>query len=418
MKKLSKIVLSLVACATLANAGSFYDTKAQFEPKKDRSEFDKVEMSFNTNLTFNFQGLSETNQKLQNGLSLPTADLDINAKLMKGFNVKLETMLSSHNHHDTYVKGGYASIDSLDFVAPGFLAGFMDQATIKVGVNEINFGDDQYRRSDNADVFKNVFVSNMAVQSYLQAGFVEVLYRLPSLNSFIVAGITNGQVNPDDTKDNGSGSDAYSLYTKLGFDKQINDNLRIRLTESIFYVDGTLKSQLYGGDKAGGVATNTSGGNYGTRWTNPLEDYDKLTVSKTNLFIKAGKTEIFALYEFAKGEGFTSHANTVTRNTATGAEGVFIGDIELKHYAIDLTQRFGKNDKYYVAGRYENAKTKMANDSVDDKLTQIQVAAGMYFSNTAMAKIEYFKQNRDNFGIGAGADTKIEGFMISTALSF
>lgn len=414
MKKLSKIVLSLVACATLANAGSFYDTKAQFEPKKDRSEFDKVEVKFNVDLTFNYQGLSETNQKLQNGLSLPTANLDINAKLMKGFNVKLETMLSSHNHHETFVKGGYASIDNLDFIAPGFLGNFMDQATIKVGVNDINFGDDQYRRSDNADVFNNVFVSNMAVQSYMQAGFVEVLYRLPSLNSFVVAGITNGQVNPDDTKDNGSGSDAYSLYTKLGFDKQINDNLRIRLTESIFYVDGTLKSGLYGGDKAGGVATNTSGGNYGTRWTNPLEDYDKLTVSKTNLFIKAGKIEVFALFEVADGEGYTSHAYGTTR--ATG--GTLIGDIKMKHYAIDLTQRFGKNDKYYLAGRYENAKTKMANDSVDDKLTQIQLAAGMYFSNTAMAKIEYFKQNRDNFGIGAGTDTKIEGFMISTALSF
>jgi len=119
---------------------------------------------------------------------------------MKGFNVKLETMLSSHHHNETYVKGGYASIDSLDFVTPGFAQGFMDQATIRIGVDDIDFGDAHFRRTDNADVMRNPFVMNLAVESYMQAGFLELIYRVPAASAFVVAGITNGQVNPDDVK--------------------------------------------------------------------------------------------------------------------------------------------------------------------------------------------------------------------------
>ncbi len=151
MKKFAVVLLSTVVCATLASAQKFENT---FEAPKDTSAFKgKPEVSFNTDLTFNYQGLSQefdvaaaTDEIiLQQGLSLPQANFDINAKVMSGFNVKLETMLSSHHHNETYVKGGYATIDNLDFIAPGFASDFMKNTTIKVGVDDINFGDDHFR---------------------------------------------------------------------------------------------------------------------------------------------------------------------------------------------------------------------------------------------------------------------------------
>ncbi|MDD3344436.1 MAG: hypothetical protein PHR87_12780 [Sulfurospirillaceae bacterium] len=102
MKKIAIVLLSTVVCGTLASA----KIVQQFEPEKDTSHFNgKPEVSLETNLVFNYQGLSQTYQNvgmaaqkdgLQAGLTLPSADFDINAKVMSGFNVKLETMLSSH----------------------------------------------------------------------------------------------------------------------------------------------------------------------------------------------------------------------------------------------------------------------------------------------------------------------------------
>jgi hypothetical protein len=185
MKKIAVVLLSTVVCGTLASA----KIVQQFEPEKDTSAFKgKPEVSFSTDLSFYFQGLSQdytavtipattasttvvngknyttatgapNANEVESGLILPTANFDIYAKVMSGFNVKLQTMLASHHHNDTYVKGGYATIDNLDFVAPGFLSDIMRNTTIKIGVNDINYGDDQFRRTDNANVMRNPFIT-------------------------------------------------------------------------------------------------------------------------------------------------------------------------------------------------------------------------------------------------------------------
>jgi hypothetical protein len=412
MKRISQTLLGLAVCIPPAYAGSHGG--ATFEPPKDRSGFDKIELGYSVDLTFTYQGLSHeftpsdvntTAQAIQPGLILPTADLEINAKVLKGFNVKLETMLSSHHHNETYVKGGYASIDSLDFVAPGFASGFMEQATLKIGVDDINFGDAHFRRTDNAGVFENPFVMNLAVESYMQAGFVELMYRWPQLHAFGIAGITNGQVNPDDVKER-DGSDAYSYYAKLGYDAPLSDALRLRVTESLFYVRDTSKNSLYLGDKAGNVAreifnntTTTAGNDFGAGWK-AISGYRDLTVSMTNLFASYLDTEFFGLLEIADG-------------TDSGD-----GSMELLHYAVDAVQRFGADNRFYAAARYENAKTALDSDPSDDSLTQFQLALGWFLSETAMAKFEYIEQERKHFEEYVDGKGTFDGFMISAALHF
>ncbi len=447
MKKFAVVLLSTIACATLANA----KIVQTFEPAKDTSAFSgKPEVSFATDLTFNYQGLkqdyslattSSTSNgvvteyrptSLQPGLSLPQANLDINAKVMSGFNVTLETMLSSHHHNETYVKGGYATIDNLDFIAPGFASDFMRNATIKVGVDDINFGDDQYRRSDNADVMRNPFIHNMGVEAYMQAPHIEVLYRIPSINSFVMVGITNGQVNPDDvtnvprTNTQGS-SNRPALYGKLGFDSQIDESLRIRLTESFYTVHGTNKgSSLYSGDKAGTVSrkifdTDTRTNAYGNGWSswsntdndfgalwNALSGFSDLNVAKTNFFTKYNDTELYVMLELADG---------------ADARGV---DMGMTHYAVDLVQRFS-NDKFWVAARYENAVVDYkdyrgtpatSTDLGDAEMTQWQLGLGWFLSKNAVAKLEYINHEREKNSAYAGGNAEFKGYMISTALSF
>lgn len=418
MKKFAVVLLSTVVCATLASAQKFENT---FEAPKDTSAFKgKPEVSFNTDLTFNYQGLSQefdvaaaTDEIiLQQGLSLPQANFDINAKVMSGFNVKLETMLSSHHHNETYVKGGYATIDNLDFIAPGFASDFMKNTTIKVGVDDINFGDDHFRRSDNADVMRNPFVHNTGVESYMQAPHLEIYYRMPTINSLVMFGVTNGQVNPDDVSEShaaGKGSSNRPAgYAKFAFDSQLSDALRVRLSESVYYVSGTNKgSSLYSGDKAGTVTRKvferTSVDNdFGSLW-NALSGFSDLTVSKTNFFARYNDTELYAMLEIADG--------------ADGAG----KDMAMTHYSLDLVQRFGMNDRFYVAGRYENAVVDYAdatNDLGDAEMTQWQVGLGWFLSKNAVAKLEYIDHKREKNSAFVGGNAEFNGYMISTALSF
>lgn len=395
MKTFSKVLLSVAVCMSLANADK---VEHIFETPKDTSDFNGVELDWNVDLTFNFQGLQQNyGDELKDGLSLPTANLDLNAKVLSGFNVKLETMLSSHHHHETFVKGGYATIDNLDFVYPGFAKDFMDKATIKVGVNDINYGDAHFRRTDNADVMSNPFINNMGVEGYLQAGFLELLYRFPSINAFALGGITNGEVNPDDVTA-GDGKDTYSFYAKAGWDSQLSKDTRVRLSQSAFFVKDTTKNRLYMGDKAGNVPRKIfSSDDFGGVW-NAVGGYRDLTATMTNLFVKKDSTEFFGLVEFADGKNQTNE------------------DFEMLHYSAEVVQRFG-GDKFYAAARYENAVVEREGDSLDDELTQYQIGLGWLLSKNAIIKAEYIKQERKNIA-SYGQDAEFDGYMISAGLSF
>ncbi len=397
MKNFAKIFLSVAVCMSLANAEKVQHV---FETPKDTTPFNGVELDWGVDLTFTFQGLDQNyGAEIKDGLALPTADLDLEAKVMSGFNVKLETMLSSHHHHETFVKGGYATMDNLDFIYPGFAKGFMDNATISVGVNDINYGDYHFRRTDNADVMRNPFINNMGIEGYMQAGFLEVLYRMPSLNMFVLGGITNGEVNPDDIAD-GQGKDAYGFYGKAGWDSQISDSTRVRLTESLFMIEDTSKSRLYMGDKAGNVPRKIFGSDdFGAVW-NAVSGYKDLTASNTNLFIDCDKTgtEFFGLFEYADGVNQSDE------------------DFTMVHYSAEVVQRFA-GDKLYAAARYENATVEREGDALDDELTQYQVGLGWFLSKNAMMKVEYINQERKNIA-SYGQDVKFDGYMVSAALSF
>ncbi|MFV0481022.1 MAG: hypothetical protein ACK5LP_03460 [Campylobacteraceae bacterium] len=428
IKKYTGVLLSTILCVSLANAQKIEQV---FEQPKDRTPFSGTpELNFNVDLVFYFQGLNHDYKpatgsvnRIEPGLILPTANFDINAKIMSGFNVKLETMLSSHHHNDAYVKGGYATVDNLDFIYDGFLSSFMDRSTIKIGVNDVNYGDDHFRRTDNADVFRNPFIFNHAVDAYMQGTHIEVLTRLPEFNSFVMAGITNGITSPNDISkvDTDGSSNRYALYGKLGFDKQFTEDFRFRITESLYWQEGTNRGDLYAGDKAGDVAEGIFG-NKGTAqvttWSamkgysanGKEQTYADILASKLNVFAKYKGTEVYGLFEYADGADYLG------------------ADMKMTHYAIDLVQRF-YNDKFYVAGRYENAVVKYADFGAakgtaqnpgDAEVTQYEIAGGWYLSPSAMVKVSYIKQKRENFSNAYYVDNKasFDGFMVSAALTF
>ncbi len=291
--------------------------------KEDTVAYQGLKVRIGGDFAMQFQGLSHSNENpgdtlvdLGSNFNLPTANLNLDVQLQDGFRLHLRTWLSSRHHAEAYVKGGYIQLDKLDFISPGLLSGFMDIATIKIGMDEINFGDAHFRRSDNAMTIFNPFVGNYIMDAFTTQPFLEVLIQ-PS-NFLAMVGISNGRLNQSPIK----GDDGINFYAKLGYDNQISDDLRVRLTGSFYNsTSAGTRDYLYGGDRAGGRYYNTleseiSGGSDFDPRFNPGFPY--LTAIQINPFVKYAGLEFFGVFEFV-----TDGRDTDGSYTQIGAEALY-----------------------------------------------------------------------------------------------
>ena len=272
-------------------------------PKEAKGTFDKVKVFVGGDFALQFQTINNYNNlnnlvELGSNFNLPSANLNINTQLADGMRLHLRTYLSSKHHVEAWVKGGHLQIDKLDFIRPGFMEGFMSVATITVGLDEFNYGDAHFRRSDNARVIYNPFIGNYIMDSFSTEAFGELTIQN---NGFIgVIGLTNGKLNQNVIVNDNSDNKA-SFYGKLGFDKQLSDDLRLRLTGSWYLNNGTTTGTwLYGGDRAGsryyGVmqALEGNASDFEGRF-NPR--FKQMTAMQFNPFIKYRGLEFFGIYE-------------------------------------------------------------------------------------------------------------------------
>lgn len=373
-------------------------------PKVDTVGFDGVKVRVGGDFAIQFQGISQSNDgdslvALSNNLTLPTANLNIDVQLMDGVRMHLRTFLSSRHHTESYVKGGYIQMDKLDFIQPGFLSGVMEIATIRVGMDEINYGDAHFRRSDNAKAIHNPFVGNYIMDGFTTEPFIEV--TLQPASWVFVAGVTNGRLNQEPTE----GDDGFVFYGKAGYDKQVNDDFRFRVTGSIYSSsDNGTRDYLYGGDRAGGRYYNimhTVGGQ-GTDFEPRINPgYAYQTAYQINPFIKYDGLEFFGIYE-----------KTKNGNDDLGGD--------FTQLAAELLYRFGTNDQLYVAGRYNNVKGTATDLSGEQEQNRINVGAGWFMSKNVLAKLEYVKGKYKGDGYEAtrfqGAE--YDGIVIEAVIGF
>src|SRR5690606_4841313 len=114
------------------------------------------------------------------------------------------------------------------------------------GHMENNYGDAHFRRSDNALAIYNPFVENYIMDAFTTEVGAEVYFQ--SNGWLAMGGVSNGKLNQDVRK---SQSTSPSFLGKVGYDKQINDDLRVRLTGSVYYTHRSARTYLYSGDRAG-----------------------------------------------------------------------------------------------------------------------------------------------------------------------
>lgn len=403
------------------------------EPKGASPEYDGIKVVVGGDFALQFQALKHSTEAASLGnltgtgtgtvpavpntlnemgsdFNLPTANLDVNAYLAKGVKMHLRTYLSARHHNEAWVKGGFIQIDDLDFISPGFLGDIMKYARVKVGMDEINYGDTHFRRTDNARAITNPLVGNYIMDSFTTEAFGEV-YGF--YNNFIgMVGVSNGKLNQTAYKGNNWNSP--SVYAKIGWDKQVNSDLRVRLTGSFIQTNGwDTGGYLYGGDRAGSRYYYTlltandemKSANYATGRFNP--GFKKMQAFQVNPFVKYNGLEFFGVYEYVKGQ----KTLTATRGSYT-------------QLAAELLYRFGGKEQFYVVGRYNNVTGKDNDDAatLERKIDRFNIGGGWFMTKNILAKVEYVNQKYNNSTVWGATSAlqggKFNGLMLEATIGF
>ncbi len=348
---------------------------------------------------------------LTNGFNLATANLNIDAQLDDGIRVNIITYMSSRHHPEGWVKGGYIQFDKLPFLHSSLVDRLMENLTIKAGHMEVNYGDAHFRRSDNGATMFNPFVENYIMDAFNTEIGMEVIFQK---NGFLAVGsVTGGEIKGDvvapvPVETDPDPKKSPSWIGKIGFDKQLSDDFRLRLTGSIYYTGSSARNLLYGGDRTGSryylVMENTkasTSSNFTSGRFNPVFT-DQVTALMGNIFLKYKGIEFFGTYENANGR---THQETDTRNAS--------------QVAADLILRFGSNENFFVGGRYNTLNAELIGSGTEVTINRLAISAGWYMTPNILAKIEYVNQEYKDFpssSIFAGG--KFNGLMIEAAVGF
>ena len=383
----------------------------EFEPAKDTlTNFDGINVRVGGAFALQFQDIGHENsgneatpilQDIGGNFNLATANLDFQVMLYDGVQLHLRTYLSSQHHTETYVKGGYLQIDKLDFISEGFAEDLMKHMRIKIGHMENNYGDAHFRRSDNAMALYNPFVGNYLMDSFTTEVGAEVYYFNKGFLAMV--GATNGKLNQSVTNPKNTSP---SLLAKVGYDDYLNEDLRFRLTGSVYHTNQTASAYLYSGDRAGSryynLFTDVDGGGDGFRSARVNPNLrNELTSIMLNPFVKYGGLEFFGIYERASGKA-AAESDTRAWN----------------QYAGELIYRFGTDEKLYVGGRYNYVDGELASGE-DVSVDRFNIGAGWFMTKNILAKIEYMNQSYSDYPLtDVHNDGDADGIVFEAVISF
>jgi hypothetical protein len=393
-------------------------------PKAEGVAFTGFKLAFGAAFTQQFQGLGHSNTaapKLVNGtngtpqtnanqlmtmghgFNNAVANAYVNAQIAPGIRISMTSYLSARHHNETWVKDGYLLIDDSPLDVPA-LKTLMQYVTVKAGHFEINYGDSHFRRTDNGNAMYNPLVGNLILDPFTTEVGGELYLR--AKGAFVMGAITNGEVRGTILN---AGKRAPAFYGKVGVDKQVTNDLRVRLTGSLFSQSKANAQTLYNGDRAGSryydVLENTASTETAQAWSGAVQPFSGQSTGQhsgvINPFLKYRGLEYFGTFERAKGR----LATETTYRT-------------VDQIANELTYRmFG--DQLFVSGRYNTVSGKLAGIANDINVKRTQLGGGWFLTPTVMMKGEWVNQKYLDFpttDIRNGG--KFKGFMVEATVAF
>ena len=423
-----------------------YDQKGVnvFETSKvDTVGYEGIKLRIGANFTQQFQSLRHSNAEnivgevnknalydLSPGFNLAMANLNLDAQLADGVRVSLVSYMSTRHHNEFWVKGGYFQIDKVGFLNNEFMNNLWKNLTLKIGHMEINYGDAHFRRSDGGNALYNPFVENNIVDAFATEIGGELYWQKSGFLAMV--GITDGEVQGSVTK----GDDREpSFYGKAGYDNFVADDLRVRLTGSLYTTKSSISSTLYSGDRAGSryylvmEALNANAkDNFTSGRVNP-NFKDNVTAIMINPFVKFKGLELFGTYEVMKGNSQVENGEIQSTDPAQPALSK-LENRSFNQYAVDALYRFA-NDKMYIGGKYNVVEGDLAfgqstaqpnisqglRDNV--KVERTAIAAGWFVTPNILMKAEYVTQKYLDFpATDLRNNGKFEGFVVEGIIGF
>ncbi|HEX7243346.1 MAG TPA: hypothetical protein VF263_23890, partial [Longimicrobiaceae bacterium] len=217
------------------------------------------------------------------------------------------------------------------------------------------------------------------------------------------SGLNKGDVTKPDSR-------GFAYLGKVGFDRQLNPDLRVRLTGSYYNVDKTPTATLFAGDRAGSryymvlentVATTSAQFTSGS--INPLFT-NQVRAFQVNPFVKVRGLELFGVAERAEGKAAAEAGTRV-----------------FEQYAGDVVYRFLPGERLFVGARYNTVSGELpiSGRSYDVSIDRTALGAGWFVTPTVLVKGEYVRQQYEGFpttDIRNGG--RFNGFVVEGVVSF
>jgi hypothetical protein len=386
-------------------------------PKEDTVPYTGFKLGWGASFTQQFQDLHHSNSAAPRmadtvnlnqlvgigaGFNNAVANLYLNAQMAKGIRIAVTTYMSSRHHDETWVKDGYLLVDALPF-DNDMLDLIMHFVTVKAGHFEVNYGDQHFRRSDNGNTIYNPFVGNLIMDAFTTEIGGEVYLR--SGGVLMMGGVTGGEVHGQVTAPE---KRSPSYIAKLGYDRQVNPDVRVRLTGSAYYTKRSVNNTLYSGDRAGSryysVMENTQSSETAQAWSGSIQPGFRSNVRAMvlNPFVKVRGLELFGNIETARGAAANEPRNRTWNQ-----------------YAGDVVYRFLPREQMYVGARYNTASGRLAGMDSDVNAKRLQIAGGWFIMPGVLTKVEYVRQTYGGFPtIDIRHGGKFDGVMVEGAIGF
>jgi hypothetical protein len=389
--------------------------------KLDSVPYTGFKLGFGAAFTQQFQGLGHSNTaasriaaggtvnqnqliEVGHGFNNAVANAYMGAQLARGIRVAMTGYLSSRHHSEVWIKDGYLLVDDSPIDLP-LLNTVMQYVTVKAGHFEINYGDTHFRRTDNGNAMYNPLVGNYIMDAFTtQVGGEAYLRGRGRLEgAFVMGAVTNGEVRGM-TLNARRRSPAY--LTKVGVDRQLTPDLRVRLTGSTFAQSSASNQTLYSGDRGGSryysVLENSTATESAQAWSGAINPgMNEMHAVVVNPFVKYRGLELYGNVERARGK---QAAESVRR--------------EVTQNAVEGTFRF-LGDRAYVSSRYNTVEGRLGGLAQDVRVNRVQSGAGWFITPLILMKGEYVSQEYLDFptsDIRSGG--KFNGFVVEGVVAF
>lgn len=410
--------------------------------KNDTVEYDGFKFRIGASFAQQFQSLKHENDyntsgpntnklyDLTRGTNLAMANLNFDVQIADGVKLNLVSYMSSRHHNEFWVKGGYLQIDKVDFLNSTFFSNLWKNLTLKVGHMEVNYGDAHFYRSDGGNTLWNPFMDNNIMDAFTTEIGTELYWQKNGI--IVMAAITDGEIQGSVTKKDDRKP---SIYGKIGYDKQVSDNVRVRLTGSVYSTKSSISNTIFGGDRTGShyyyvmepVNATLTGNAFSGRFNPGFRD--NVTTFVLNPFVKAGGFEFFGTYEVAQGNSSVENGEIQSTNQANPVLNK-LDNRKVNQLAVQGLYRFA-NDKLYLGVKYNKVSGTMVFGSSttqpnvsqgtrqDISIDRTSIAGGWFVTRNVLLKLERVSQKYNDYPTNnILSNGKFSGWLVEGVIGF